>query len=79
MRVLVGGLAVLGLLVLANLVAAGVMLSGGFLLQLLLPGWASPWPWLAVCVAGVGASVLFLRSCLLAPAWIRARRRRLTT
>ena len=59
----------------ANVVAAGVVLVLGKMLQAIAPAWHSPWPWILICAAGALAAFLFLRGAML----YAAERSRTTT
>lgn len=48
----------------ANVVAAGVVLVLGQMLQAMAPTWRSPWPWLLIGGAGAAAAYLFLKGAL---------------
>jgi len=48
----------------ANVVAAGVIQVLGQILQGLLPGWESPWPWFVIGGAGAFAAYLFIRGAM---------------
>lgn len=73
-RVFLTGAAVLSLLLLANAIAALVVLILGLTLQAVAPGSTSHWPWVAIGAAGVAVSIVFMKGCLSAPRWLAARR-----
>ena len=64
MRSFAQGLALVGLFLAANVVAAGVMLFLGRSFQNIAPGVESPWPWFLIGIAGVLAGYCFLRGAL---------------
>ncbi len=59
-----GALALIGLFVAANVVAAGVVQVLGQMLQAAGPASSSPWPWLVIGAAGAVAAYLFLKGAL---------------
>jgi hypothetical protein len=63
MKILEGAV-VVGFFVAANVVAAGVVLVLGTMLNLAAPSWHSPWPWLVVGAAGALAAYLFLKGAM---------------
>lgn len=76
MRILVQGVAIVGLFVAANGVAAGVVLVLGLAVRAIAPSWYSPWPWLVIGVAGAGAAYFFLKGIMFFAAERAARGRR---
>lgn len=64
MTFLLQGAVIVGFFLAANIVAAGVVLVLGRLLQAIAPGWSSPWPWLLICAAGAIAAYLFLKGAM---------------
>jgi hypothetical protein len=65
MRGIAQGLIVIGLLVAANVVAAGVVLVLGRSLLAIDASWTAPWPWLLIGALGAGAAYLFLKGTML--------------
>jgi hypothetical protein len=64
MRKLLEGLILIGVFVAANVVAAGVMLVLGQVIQAIAPACDSPWPWFMTGTAGVFAALVFLKGML---------------
>lgn len=64
MRSFTQGLALVGLFLGANVVAAGVVQVLGQILQKMVPGLESPWPWFVIGGAGAFAAYLFIRGAI---------------
>lgn len=76
MKSLAGAAVILILFLLANVVAAGVVLVLGQALQAIAPGWESPWPWLVIGAAGAVTAYLFLKAALRSiPRWLESLRK----
>lgn len=58
------GALVVGFMVAANVVAAGVWLVLGGILQKMAPGIEAPWPWILIGAAAAIAAFLFLRGAM---------------
>ena len=65
MKTFLQGVVLISLFVMANVVAAGVILVLGKTLQAVAPTWTSPWPWLLICWAGALAAIGFVRWTML--------------
>jgi hypothetical protein len=61
MKAFTQAIALVGLFLGANVVAAGVVQVLGRILQDLVPGLESPWPWFVIGGAGAFAAFLFVR------------------
>lgn len=64
MRPFVQGLVVVVVFIACNVVAAGVVLVLGTILQQAAPGWDSPWPWFVICAFAAIAAILFLQGAI---------------
>lgn len=58
------GAVIVGFLFAANVVAGGVWIVLGGIVQKIFPGIESPWPWLFVGAAAAIAAFLFLRGAM---------------
>ncbi len=64
MKSFLEGAVVVAFLLAANIVGAGVIQVLGGILQRVLPGLESPWPWFLICAAAAIAAFLFLRGAM---------------
>lgn len=65
MRTLLAGVAIVAVLLAANVVAAGVLaLLGGLVKDIAPAAGSQGWPWMLVGAAAIGATLMFLRGTI---------------